>query len=139
MFAFEHTSLENFQGSFGEIKRFLQEKGYDEGGNWEYDHGYFDKKIADSPGYLFIRIPIIVQEGTFGEDEARVKIGTPFLLRHKYQIGNDDHVHVTLANASLNQFAEPQDPDASLEQDEIDSTWEIIRRLEEDFQASFKR
>lgn len=138
MFAFENTSMENFEAPFAQIRQFFHEQGYDEGGNWDYDHGYFDRKLAESPGYLFIRVPVYVKEGEFGEDDALVRLGRPFLLRHKYQIGNDDYVNISVVNASYNQFAEPEDKDASLTEEEIEETREMIRQLDQAFQERFR-
>jgi hypothetical protein len=137
MYPFEQTALENRKGRFGEIRQFLQEQGFDEGGNWEYDHGFFDRKLADHPGYLFVRIPIFVEQGAFGEEEAKVRLGTPLLLRHKYQIGNDDHVDMTVMNASINQFAEPVDPDASLKEEDVHEGKKILQQVEQAFQGRF--
>lgn len=137
MFAFEDTSIENYQGHYGALRDFFNEQGYEVGGNWDYDHGYFDKKLADSPGYLFIRIPVFAQIGEFGQDDAVVKVGRPLLLRHKYQIGNDDYVDMTVTNASVNQFSEPQDPDASLKNEEVENTQQLIHQLDDVFKQQF--
>lgn len=138
MFPFENTSIENYKGHFADLRQFFHEHGYDEGGNWEYDHGFFDKKLADHPGYLFIRIPVFVQEGEFGDDEALIRLGKPFALRHKYQIGNDDYVDETVTNASVNQFQEPQDPNASLTEEEIKYCRGRVEALEQKFKEHFQ-
>jgi hypothetical protein len=137
MYPFENTSMENYEGQFIDIRQFFHEQGYDEGGNWDYDHGYFDRKLADSPGYLFIRVPVFVKEGEFGDDEAFVRLGKPFLLRHKYQVANDDYVDMTVINATYNQFAEPEDADATVTEEEVAETKEIIRRLDQAFRERF--
>jgi hypothetical protein len=134
MFPFEQTALENQKGRFEEIQQLLQEQGFEEGGNWEYDHGYFDRKLQDHPGYLFLRIPVFVEQGAFGENEAEVRLGNPLLLRHKYQIGNDDQVNIGVMTASLNQFQEPVDSDASLKQEEVEAGIKVIQQLENVFQ-----
>lgn len=137
MFAFENTSMENYEGHYGAIRDFFNEQGYEVGGNWEYDHGYFDKKLADHPGYLFVRIPVTAQVGEFGQEDAVVKIGRPFVLRHKYQIGLDDHADVTVATGSINQFSEPQDPDASLKQEDVELATTMIEQLNGEFRGQF--
>jgi hypothetical protein len=130
MYPFEQTALENQKGRFGEIHQLLQEQGFEEGGNWEYDHGFFDRKLQDHPGYLFVRIPVFIEQGAFGEDEAQVRLGAPLLLRHKYQIGNDDDVNIDVFDASLNQFQEPVDSDASLKQEDIEKGRKVIQQVE---------
>lgn len=137
MFPFENTSIENKQGSFSGLRDFFNEHGYVVGGNWDYHQGYFDKKIEDELGYLFIRIPVFVVEGDFGEETAQLRIGTPFLLRHKYNPGLDDNVSVGNASASLNQFQEPVDPDASLEEEQIEAAKQQIKELEHAFLERF--
>jgi hypothetical protein len=137
MFAFHHTLLENKRLSFSELNGFLNQHHFEIGGNWDYSHGYFDRKLEENPGYLFLRIPVQVEEGSFGEDGAQLRIGTPFLLRHKYQRGLDDYVFVTNRTAAFNQFSEPVDPDASLKQEDIDKAAPLIKDLEQAFQTYF--
>lgn len=138
MYPFKQSTLENQKGQFAEIRELLNNHEFQEGGNWEYDHGYFDRKLQDNPGYLFIRIPVIVERGAFGEDEAKVRLGMPFLLRHKYQRGLDDHVETNvIANSTINQFSEPVDPDASIKQEDIEEGTVIIKQIEEEFQNYF--
>lgn len=139
MFPFENTAMENRQGRFDEIRDFFKEHGFEIGGNWETDHAFFDKKLKDNPGYLFIRIPVFVDEGTFGEDDAVLRVGTPFLLRHKYNPGLDDNVQVDTFDSALDQFSEPVDPDASIEQKEVEETQPLIRELEQAFQQRFSQ
>jgi hypothetical protein len=131
MYPIKETKLENKTGRFEDIRNFLNKQGFDVGGNWEYDHGYFDRKMEDHPSYLFIRVPIMVEKGSFGEDDAQVRIGTPLVLRHKYQQKLDDFVFVDNSNASFNQFSEPVDPDAALDSNDIEQAMDIIRHVEQ--------
>lgn len=39
-----------------ELEQVMKPLGYVINGGWEYDHGYFDYKIDDTNGYLFLRI-----------------------------------------------------------------------------------
>jgi len=137
MYPFQQTALENKQVIFGEFKEFISQYGFEEGGGWEYDHGFFDRKLEDNPGYLFVRIPVLVVNGEFGQEEAKLRIGTPFVLRHKYQRGLDDYVFVDNSNASFNQFAEPQDPDASLKEGDVEKGRKIIEEVEKAFKTRF--
>jgi hypothetical protein len=138
MYPFKQSTLEDRKGQFAEIRQLLNKYEFQEGGNWDYDHGYFDRKLQDNPGYLFIRIPVFVERGAFGEDGAKVRVGMPFLLRHKYQRGLDDHVETNvIANSAINQFSEPVDPDASIKQEDIKQGLEIIQRVEQEFQTFF--
>lgn len=137
MYTFEQTVLEGKQGSYEAMRNFFEEEGYELGGGWEYDHGYFDKQLELNPGYLFIRVPAYVEKGTLGDPGATIRLGRPFLLRHQYQSGIDEDAEPTLTNAMTNQFSEPQDADASLEQEDVDQAKPLIQQLEQAFQQRF--
>jgi hypothetical protein len=113
-----------------DLEQKLKPLGYSIGGNWEYDHGYFDYKIDSEGGYQFLRIPIKAVDGQLDYPNTMVQIGTPFLLSHKYQIGVDDHANIGNFSASFNQFQEPQDKDASLVDEYIDKGKALVKELE---------
>jgi hypothetical protein len=137
MHPFKETQIENKIVYFAELRDLLNELGFEEGGGWEYDHGYFDRKLEETPGYLFVRIPVMVEEGSFGEDSALMRVGTPLVLRHKYQRGLDDYVSVDNNNATFNQFSEPVDTDASLKDGDIQQGKQIIEEVEQEFTKRF--
>ncbi|MFS1517460.1 YugN-like family protein [Bacillus sp. SM2101] len=113
------------------LEQELKPLGYVIGGNWDYDHGSFDYKIANEVGYHFLRIPFEAVDGQLDSEGATVELGTPFLLTHKYQVGLDDNVHVGNVNASFNQFSEPEDPDATVPTKYVDMGKSLIKDLEE--------
>lgn len=141
MYAFEGSAIENKKGRYKAVKELFDEEGFELGGGWEIDHGYFDKKLDDHPGYLYLRIPVFAEEGQIEEPEARVRMGRPFVLRHKYQIGNDDYVDtdvgVVFTNTWFNQFSEPEDSDASLKEDDVQRAQKALGKLEQAFQDRF--
>ncbi|GGK33838.1 hypothetical protein GCM10010965_28420 [Caldalkalibacillus thermarum] len=137
MYAYEGSLLENQKAQYEEVQEFLERYGFVVGGGWEVDHGYFDKKLAIEPGYVYLRIPAFVERGSFGDPNAILRLGTPFLLRHKYQRGNDDDVSVSVINATTNQFSEPQDPDASLSPEETETGREVLARVEAAYRRQF--
>ena len=137
MYPFEQTSIENTQGSFGRFRDFFEEQGYVVGGNWDYHQGYFDKQLDDELGYLFVRIPVFMVEGEFGDDVAQLRVGTPFALRHKYNPGIDHRGDIGVVTASFNEFQEPVDPDASLEEQQIEVARLEMMRLERAFREAF--
>ncbi|MCA0986583.1 YugN-like family protein [Guptibacillus algicola] len=96
----------------------LRQLGYSYGGGWEYDHGYFDYKIDDEDGYLYLRVPIKAVKKELDADGAIVQIGQPFMLHHMYQAGVDPGGNIGNITASFNQFQEPTDKDA-----EVDEKW----------------
>lgn len=107
------SKIEGAEFQLYKLEQELKPLGYSIGGNWEYDHGYFDYKIDSEVGYQFLRVPFQSVDGQLDSQGATVELGRPFLLSHKYQIGIDDHAHVGNGSASFNQFSEPEDPDAS--------------------------
>ncbi|AQX53384.1 YugN-like family protein [Priestia flexa] len=117
------------------LEQTLKPLGYVIGGNWDYDHGFFDYKINDEVGYQFLRIPFQAMDGQLDSQGTTVQIGKPYLLSHKYQIGLDDNVHVGNVNASFNQFAEPQDPDAQFPEEYLSLGKELVKEAEEALQS----
>lgn len=112
------------------LEQILKPLGYSIGGNWDYDHGYFDYKIDDEVGYQFLRLPFHAIDGQLDSRGCTVSLDTPFLLSHKYQRGLDDHVHVGNASASFNQFSEPVDKDASFPEKYVDLGKSLVSELE---------
>ncbi|MDQ0229809.1 YugN-like family protein [Metabacillus malikii] len=112
------------------LEEKLKPLGYDIGGNWDYDHGYFDYKIDSEVGYQYLRIPFIAVDGQLDVPNTTVKLGTPFLLSHKYQIGLDDNARIGNLTAAINQFQEPQDKDATFPDEYIDDGKALVSKLE---------
>ncbi|TYR78737.1 hypothetical protein FZC66_18385 [Priestia megaterium] len=125
------SKLEGSLFKLYQLERTLKPLGYIIGGNWDYDHGSFDYKLDDKVGYQFLRIPFQAMDGQLDSQGTTVQIGTPYLLSHKYQVGLDDHVHVGNVNASFNQFAEPQDSDATFPDEYISLGKELLLEAEE--------
>ncbi len=113
-----------------DLEQKLKPAGYDIGGNWDYDHGYFDYKIDSEVGYQYLRVPFTSIDGQLDARGATVRMGRPLLLSHKYQIGLDDNADSGNFSASFNQFSEPQDPDATFPEKYIDLGKELVKELE---------
>lgn len=112
------------------LEQKLKPIGYAIGGNWDYDRGYFDYKIADRSGYQFLRLPIKAIDGQLDSHHCTVELERPFLLSHVYQRGLDDHADAGNFSASFNQFSEPQDKDASFPAEFVDIGKELVQELE---------
>jgi hypothetical protein len=108
------SQLEGKRFDLYQLEQALKPMGYSIGGNWDYDQGSFDYKIADEPGYQFLRLPFTAVEGQLDAKNCVVEFRRPFLLGHVYQEGLDDHVHVDNSNASFNQFSEPVEKDGDV-------------------------
>ncbi|MCM3718731.1 YugN-like family protein [Fictibacillus phosphorivorans] len=124
------SKLENEFIALNEAEDVLKKMGFSYGGNWDYDHGYFDYKLDDEVGYTFLRIPFIAVEGELDRRDTTIQMGEPFLLAHKYQIGLDDHAEAGNISGSVNQFAEPQDPDATIDKKWIGIAKELVQKVE---------
>jgi hypothetical protein len=124
------SKIENEYIALNEAEEALKGLGFSYGGNWEYDHGYFDYKLDDEVGYTFLRIPFKATEGELDKRETVIQLGEPFVLTHKYQIGLDDNVGAGSVSGSFNQFAEPQDPDATIDKKWLPIAADLVKKVE---------
>ncbi len=128
------SSLTGVQGAFGQIRDSLARHEFTLA-NWEYDGGYFDRKLDENEqGMIFLRLPIEVMYGNLDEADARIKIGTPFVLKHVYETGIDEDIgYVTgpLVAPVVNQFQEPVYKDAAVDEKWVQQATEILRRIEQ--------
>ncbi|MGM9924763.1 MAG: YugN family protein [Bacillus sp. (in: firmicutes)] len=97
-----------------EMERLMKPIGYSIGGNWGYDHGYFDYKMADEPGYVYLRVPFQAVQGALNHEGVVVRVGTPFILAHQYEDEVDEGASSGVLATVFNQFAEPVDRDAEI-------------------------
>ncbi|KKI89949.1 hypothetical protein WQ54_22680 [Bacillus sp. SA1-12] len=113
-----------------DLEQKLKPMGYSIGGNWEYDHGFFDYKIDSQNGYQYLRVPFKATDGQLDTANTMVKIGTPFLLSHQYQEDMDDHAKIGNFSASFNQFQEPEEKDATFPEKYVKTGKELVKQLE---------
>ncbi|WP_276730769.1 YugN-like family protein [Bacillus sp. (in: firmicutes)] len=116
---------------FQELEQVMKPLGYIINGGWEYDHGYFDYKIDDRDGYLFLRIPVNAVQGSLDERGAAVRIGTPFMLRQVFQADLDDHAEGGPFQSLFNQFSEPERRDAEIDPAYLDIGASLVKELED--------
>lgn len=122
------SRIENQQFKLYDLEQKLKPLGYVIGGNWDYDHGYFDYKMDDEVSYLFLRVPFTAIDGELDQRGVHVQLGRPFLLSHVYNKGLDDHV--SDPNPWVNQFSEPVDKDGQFPQQWIATGRDLVRELE---------
>ncbi len=72
------SSLEGQSFLLRELEQVLKPIGYTIGGGWEYDRGFFDYKISDQDGYLFLRIPVEANKGHLDERGPPLQSAHPF-------------------------------------------------------------
>lgn len=128
------SKLENREAAFTNLNDFLGRYEFTLGGNWEYDHGYFDRYL-DEEHKVWVRVPFTVTHGTFDGDsdasDAVVKLGQPFLLKHLYNDGLDSKADAMIYKALVNQFQTPVDKDAPVEGKWVDEAMELLSRVEQ--------
>lgn len=128
------STLEQREAAFANWNDYLGQYDFTLGGNWEYDHGYFDR-FLDEERKVWLRIPFRVTHGTFDGDnpdsDAVVRLGKPFILKHLYNDGLDGEAKPQIYGALIDQFQDPIDKDASVEQKWVEKASELLRKLEQ--------
>lgn len=127
-----HSELENIEGFYGNVNAYMQEHDFTLGGNWDYEHGYFDRSL-DERNTVWLRIPFQVIKGVLdGEKEdskTEVRIGQPFVLKHLYQDGLDEEAGAMVFGSLINQFQSPKDSDAEVESEWVQKAEEILKKM----------
>jgi hypothetical protein len=133
------SELERVQESFDKVRSELSRHDFTLGGNWDYDHGYFDRNL-DEAQKVWLRIPFEVITGRIEGDteatDAVVQIGTPFVLKHRYNEGLDPEAPVETAGGLVNQFQSPVEPDAELEDRWIQQASALLKEIERNWQLN---
>ncbi|WP_058306863.1 YugN family protein [Gracilibacillus massiliensis] len=129
MFELDST-IENKVFFYREVKRILEKEGYALGGAWEYDHGYFDYKLANDDGYHFLRVPFHSLKGEIENENAVIKMDKPYILTHRYQDDVDAYAESSVIQASFNQFQTPVEKDADIPTSYIEKGKIVLENLE---------
>lgn len=128
------SSLKGKEGFFGNIRDVLAPEGFSLA-NWDYHQGYLDRKLDDK-GMVYLRLPIQVEEGNLDNTDALIQFGTPFVLKHVYQTGTEENIGYSIVPnvaALVNQFQEPVDKDAPVEEDWVEVAAQVVRGVEKLF------
>jgi hypothetical protein len=130
------SELENEVEEFIHLNDFFGKFEFTLGGNWDYEHGYFDRAL-DEANKVWLRIPFQVTSGTMDgisdDSDAVVQLGTPFVLKHIYNEGLDPEAVPNVYGSLINQFQEPIEKDAAVETHWIDQAKQILQKLEQSF------
>lgn len=128
------SSLENREEAFADVNDYLGRYEFTLGGNWDYDHGFFDRYL-DEEHKVWIRIPFRVTHGDFDGDssvsDAVVKLGQPFVLKHLYNDGLDQEADAMVYKALVDQFQSPVDKDAPVEDKWLAEAQQLLRKVEQ--------
>ena len=80
------------------------------------------------------RLPFEVLRGNVDDqtedNDASVKLTTPYVLRHLYREGNDPEAQMRTVGALLDQFQAPVDPDADVHAEWIEKAEQVLRDAE---------
>ncbi|MES5864242.1 YugN family protein [Bacillus cereus group sp. RP32] len=126
------SNLEGRTYALYKLEEIMKPLGYNIGGNWDYDKGCFDYKIDEEDGYQFLRVPFTAVNGELDVPGVIVRLETPYILSHVYQDELDDHVN-TLMAGTMDQFAEPKDPDGDVKRKYINIGKVLMQELEKHF------
>ncbi|MCU6709869.1 YugN-like family protein [Paenibacillus sp. J5C_2022] len=125
--------LEGQEHKLTELQVKLEKERFSLGGNWDYDNGSFDRAL-DEENKVWLRIPFQVTDGSadseLSENNARVVIGSPYILKHVYNEGNDPEASARVVGAMFDQFQSPTDPDADVEPHWIERGREVLQAIE---------
>lgn len=125
------SKLEGMQFDLYKLEQKLKPIGYSIGGNWDYDHGFFDYKINDQDGYQYLRLPFTAVDGQLDVRNCTVELGRPFVLNHVYEGGIDEEAESGVITGSFSQFQDPADKDGSLSDRYIEIGKRLVAELEE--------
>jgi hypothetical protein len=130
------SKLENRELEYVEVRRLLGEYDFSIGGSWDYDHGSFDRTL-DEEQKVWLRVPFSVTNGNIDaeadENDAKIRIGQPFVLKHLYNDGQDETAQARVVGALIDQFQSPTDPDAHIEPHWVDKANAALREAEAAF------
>lgn len=129
---FTYTNQTNTVDRIGNLLQHLQ---FTLGGNWDYEHGYFDRSLEENHmQFEWLRIPFTVVSGTFegnlDTSDVMIRIGTPFVLCHRYQNGLDHEAKMNIVGALWDQFQSPVDADAPINLTSIEKAKQIVHQIE---------
>jgi hypothetical protein len=128
------SRIENLRAGYGELKSIFEQQGFILGGGYEYDHGFFDKPLdreSDKAHRIYLRVPIFSVRGNIEEDNATIRLGKPFVLKHQFKAGPDDNVSTGVISGLVDQFAEPADKDDAVEPEWVERGKSALNQLEQ--------
>jgi hypothetical protein len=129
------SRLENVETTYAAAARVMNGRGFTLGGNWDYDHGCFDRPLDDRR-QVWLRVPFRVTGGSLNGEAAeanehtRIRFETPFVLKHVYEEGIDEEGQAGPFRSLVDQFQDPSDPDAAVADDWIDLARRQLSELE---------
>jgi len=127
------SRLVSQEREFAPVRSALSARGFSLGGGWDYDRGSFDCAL-DEARKVFLRLPFEVASGRLDseaeDNQARIRFGQPYVLKHVYNEGLDPEAKMRIAGGLVDQFSDPADPDAPIEAEWIAKAEAKLREVE---------
>ncbi|GGF97152.1 YugN family protein [Paenibacillus abyssi] len=127
------SKLESSEQQLTEFQGKLEAFQFTLGGNWEYNHGSFDRSL-DEAHKVWLRLPFEVVTGSLDseaeENDAKIRLGQPFVLKHLYNEGLDPEAQPRTFGSLFDQFQEPLDVDAKIEDRWVDQAKKVLSEVE---------
>lgn len=129
------SRLTNLEMTYPDAKERIDRCGFVLGGNWDYEHGCFDRSL-DGENKVWLRVPFEVTGGSLNGESAEanvrtlVQFGTPFILHHQYEEGVDQEGTSGVMRSLVDQFQAPSNPDAPVDDHWISIGMKQLQELE---------
>jgi len=127
------SNIEGLEKKFTEMQARLADYNFTLGGNWDYVSGSFDRALDDE-NKVWLRLPFQVTDGNIdselSENNAQIQFGSPYVLKHLYNEGNDPEASVRVFGSLVDQFQAPVNPDADVEPRWVNKAREVMRSVE---------
>ena len=81
------SRLTNTMANYVYVHQQLGKQGFIVGGNWDYQHGYFDYLMDRGNKSNYIRIPFTAIKGSIEDKNGVIRFGTPYLLSYEAKTG----------------------------------------------------
>lgn len=128
------SKLSGIETDYKTLQETLERNGFTLGGNWEYSKGCYDRALDGEKQTVWLRIPFDVPNGNFdpsaSDERTRLTIGTPVVVKHQYNEGDDHSSETGVISGLVNQFQPPTDPNAPVDEQYVKKAEAIVRELE---------
>ncbi|WP_274363463.1 YugN family protein [Paenibacillus thermotolerans] len=128
------SKLSGIETDYKTLQELLERNNFTLGGNWEYSKGCFDRALDGEKQTVWLRIPFDVPNGNFdpsaSDERTRLTLGTPVVLNHQYNTGDDRSAETGVFSGMVNQFQSPADPNGPVDEQYVKKAEEIVRELE---------
>lgn len=130
------SKITSMEGKFAACQQQLEGHNFSLGGNWDYNHGSFDRALDDEHK-VWLRLPFSVIAGELDSESANqetiIKFDQPYVLKHLYNEGLDPSADATRLAGLINQFQDPVDADAPIEEKWMKEATRLLREIESFF------